>query len=408
MRRLGHGDAALAWARDRAAALEGLCHPAVLTPDAVGTLADGTVVAAMPRLDGDSLASVMTLRGGLRLGECVTLGIAVADALAAMHRAGLAHGDVAPGNVLVGGDRLWLVDTMLGAAPAEQGTPGFAAPERAAGASAPGDVYALGRVLEQAVRAADAEHLGPWIAPMLHADPAVRPSAALAARALAACAPPAPIDRPAVGVAGALRARAAPGADRTLRRDPPPGWAMRRWLVRRGRMAAWVGAGLAAATLAAAWWGPIVWGAVSAGHTPEAMPGHMSGGVPTRQAPAQAAVDLTFARYGAIVRGDAEALRATTVDGSVAGMEVEGLAQALSDAQVSVRGLRIMRVESRQVAAGPSGARVELKYVLGPHLVVQQGLVTAQPTVEQTVMLDLRWGRQGWQIGGVEAVPGAA
>lgn len=74
----------------------------------------------------------------------------LARALATLHAAGWSHGDVHPGNLLVAGEAVTLVDlgqaTRLGEVGAGGGTPGFVAPEQADGApAAPArDVFGLG------------------------------------------------------------------------------------------------------------------------------------------------------------------------------------------------------------------------------------------------------------------------
>lgn len=83
---------------------------------------------------------------------------AVADALTVVHRAGLLHGDVKPGNVIVREDgEVALVDLGLSTAFREGGsairglTPRYAAPEvlRGAALSAEAEVYSLGTMLRE-------------------------------------------------------------------------------------------------------------------------------------------------------------------------------------------------------------------------------------------------------------------
>src|SRR4029077_13899307 len=57
----------------------------------------------MEYVRGKSLDAVIP-RGGLRLGETLRIGIAIADALAAAHARGIIHRDLKPANVVVGTD----------------------------------------------------------------------------------------------------------------------------------------------------------------------------------------------------------------------------------------------------------------------------------------------------------------
>ncbi|WP_053234567.1 sigma-54-dependent Fis family transcriptional regulator [Sandaracinus amylolyticus] len=88
-------------------------------------------------------------------------GAAVARALAALHAAGLVHGDVKPANVVVAGDpgAARLVDLGLAGAPGlgpVMGTPGFLAPEAWLGARSPSsDLFALGVTLARWVAGDD-------------------------------------------------------------------------------------------------------------------------------------------------------------------------------------------------------------------------------------------------------------
>jgi transcriptional regulator with GAF, ATPase, and Fis domain/Tfp pilus assembly protein PilF len=80
----------------------------------------------------------------------------VAGALAVIHGAGLVHGDVAPGNVLVvddtGGPRAVLVDLGLAGGDSARGTPTYMAPEAFAGDVEPrSDLYGLGATVVRLV-----------------------------------------------------------------------------------------------------------------------------------------------------------------------------------------------------------------------------------------------------------------
>ncbi|MDQ1287862.1 MAG: serine/threonine protein kinase, bacterial [Actinomycetota bacterium] len=122
-------------------------------------------------VDGDELGIVMDLVPGGHLRRAVTypcpmstaaeLGVQIADGLAAVHATGVIHRDLKPENVLVdsdgnGGVCLRLTDfgisRLVDAALTQTtvtGTPGYLAPEVAAGArpAAGADLYALGIVL---------------------------------------------------------------------------------------------------------------------------------------------------------------------------------------------------------------------------------------------------------------------
>jgi hypothetical protein len=86
---------------------------------------------------------------GRGLREVVAFTADLADGLAAIHAAGLVHGDVKPGNVLVGADLAPRIADVGGAGGRAIGTPGWTAPERLRGAppSISGDIYGLGGVL---------------------------------------------------------------------------------------------------------------------------------------------------------------------------------------------------------------------------------------------------------------------
>jgi serine/threonine protein kinase len=222
----------------------------------------------MEYLPSRSLATVLAERGPLPPTEVARIGAQIADALTAVHEAGIVHGDVKPGNVLLTDDGVakltdfgvsrasW--DTSATGGGAVAGTPGYFAPEVARGGdpTPASDVFSLGATLYAAVEnelvcgrldntlavlhamaegrlrpATRAGVLGRPLSAMLRRDPAHRPDttrlrSALEARAasyegtpaVAATPPTAPVT-----ATGSEPAPPAPSTDATTDAGPQTG-----------------------------------------------------------------------------------------------------------------------------------------------------------------------------------------
>lgn len=145
---------------NEARALAAMRHPSLVTVHALGEH-DGTPFMVMEHIPGVTLGAHLEKRrlgGTSDLQESVDVLVSIAEGLAAVHRAGLAHRDLTPGNVILApGSRVVLTDFGLVqpefAAGRKKsgfgGTPAYMAPESFSNEVAPGDahlvdVYALG------------------------------------------------------------------------------------------------------------------------------------------------------------------------------------------------------------------------------------------------------------------------
>ncbi|GAA3385457.1 diguanylate cyclase [Cryptosporangium minutisporangium] len=154
-------DAAERAFRREAALLACIAHPGLARVHEVGT-ADGRPYLVMDLVAGVRLTDVLA-EGPLGVGTLLAIGIDVADALAAAHRAGLVHRDIKPENIVVqtgvghGAPQARVIDfgmaSRLGAPPdgTVAGTMLYCAPEQSGMLNRPvdgrADLYALGAVL---------------------------------------------------------------------------------------------------------------------------------------------------------------------------------------------------------------------------------------------------------------------
>jgi tRNA A-37 threonylcarbamoyl transferase component Bud32 len=79
-------------------------HPNIVDVYGRGETGDGTPCLVMQYLSGGSLADRLALRGRLTGREVLSIGLKMAEALAAAHRAGVLHRDVKPANILLSAD----------------------------------------------------------------------------------------------------------------------------------------------------------------------------------------------------------------------------------------------------------------------------------------------------------------
>ena len=143
--------------RREAALLACLNHPGLARVHEVG-LTDGRPYLVMDLVEGRRLTDVLA-DGPLGIDALLTIGIDVADALAAAHHAGLVHRDIKPDNIIVGtgAPAARVIDfdlaARLGAPPEGEvaGTMLYCAPEQSGMLHRPvdgrADFYALGAVL---------------------------------------------------------------------------------------------------------------------------------------------------------------------------------------------------------------------------------------------------------------------
>lgn len=143
-------------------------HPHVVEVLDDGVLPSGVAFLVTELLIGETLAARIHKRGPLSFTEVAQWGVDGADALVAIHSAGVIHRDVKPDNLYLhrlstGGERLKLIDfgvasvswaeTRLTRHGSRVGTQGYASPEQENGdeVDARTDLFALGQTLKQAI-----------------------------------------------------------------------------------------------------------------------------------------------------------------------------------------------------------------------------------------------------------------
>lgn len=112
-------------------------------------------VAVYDYVPGDTLESIVAVRGRLTAAEAVRIARDVCDAVSNLHEHGIIHCDIAPSNVVIAVDGAHLIDfgiaqpVQASSGTARLGTWGFAAPEQYGFASvdARSDVYSIAQML---------------------------------------------------------------------------------------------------------------------------------------------------------------------------------------------------------------------------------------------------------------------
>jgi hypothetical protein len=157
LKQLTDHDAAVA-ARREARVLAGLKHPNIVA--VYDVLDDDGVWLIEQWISGASLSAVLARTGKLRAIDALALVHGALSGLAYAHGRDVVHGDVAPSNILIdGAGTPMLVDFGLAVTPGQTslgGTPGYMAPEAAAGKAVDqrSDVYSSCVVLAELLKGA--------------------------------------------------------------------------------------------------------------------------------------------------------------------------------------------------------------------------------------------------------------
>lgn len=390
--------------RALAEALTDVRHPHLAPVHEVVPLDAGRVAVLAAHVPGPTLAAVRAARPPLGDAEAVTVAVPVAQALAALHAAGLAHAALAADRVVLRPDGF---PVLVDARGVLTGT-----------GTADGDVRRLVATVLGVLPPLEAELAAglPELTRLRDAVEAVaRRSAPTAEEVVAAAfgaAEPAPVRMPDPdALAGA---QVALDAGRTLPRAPAStgdrrARRPRRPRARRSVVVVVVGAvvatvvGVAGVAVAG---GALLGDAARAARGDAPVGGRATGAVATTSAAATptddavaAAADLTRRRADALAAASADALTSVHVDGSPALARDAALLGTLAGARSE--GLAVAVQEVRAAGATPDGdSVVAVTSSVGAHTrVTPAGERTAVPaTGPRTVELLLRRTAAGWRV----------
>ncbi len=425
--------------------LAGVSHPHLARLVAAVPVPPSRCALLVEHVPGPTLEALREARGPLTSGEAVTVAVPLADALDALHAAGLVHGDVSPANVIVRPDGRPVLVDLQGAVVDSGGTAGFAAPELENGVepTAASDVHALAQtILAQlppdrppGTPSAELTELRAVLAEASTPEQEARPGARAFGDACFRVDEAEPIGLPDPSVLARTelaRLAARPGARSTTRpgavvrgRGASRHRAPRRWRGPAARLAVVVAAVGLAGSGALALSGLGREADALAQPPAVAQPPATASPVLTAPAPdpVAAAVALTTARVEAITSGDSARLDAVEEPGSPAHVADTRLLAELAEQGVRVEGLQVQVHDARRVVgrladvAGASReesapaqptAWVEVTSTLSPHRRVGvDGAVVQEvaPSGPTAVVLVMRLTGAGWRVAEVEVSP---